>query len=84
MLYEVITLGRDEEPFVKRSGAHARGLTEVFRKLRSANTGGRADAIFSCQTGEGVWARELSIAYMRNAALMPEPKVKYLLAENLV
>lgn len=80
---EAVALGRDQEPVGKRSGAHARGISEVFRKLRAGNGGGRADAIFSCQTGEGVWARELSIAYMRNAALMPEPKVKYLLAENL-
>ena len=80
---EGVALGRDAEPVGKRTGAHARGISEVFRNLRLANTGGRMDAIFSCQTGEGVWGRELSIAYMRNAALMPEPKVKYLLAENL-
>lgn len=80
---ENVVLGRDDEPVKKRSGAHARGLSGVFRKLRGANAGGRTDAIFSCQTGEGVWGRELSIAYMRNAALMPEPKLVYLLAEHL-
>ncbi|HRI63893.1 MAG TPA: hypothetical protein PK156_06635, partial [Polyangium sp.] len=80
---EGVALSRDDEPVHKRTGAHARGLSAVFRKLREGNTGGRTDAIFSCQTGEGVWGRELSIAYMRNAALMPEPKLVYLVAENL-
>lgn len=80
---DAVALGRDDDPVEKRTGAHGSGISAVFKKLRATNTAGRTDAIFSCQTGEGIWGRELSIAYMRNAALMPEPKVAYLLAENL-
>jgi 3-oxoacyl-[acyl-carrier-protein] synthase-1 len=41
------------------------------------------DAVFSCQTGEGIWARELSIAHLRNVEIMPEPQKRYLLAGSM-
>jgi len=33
----------------------------------------RVDAVFACQPGEAFWPTEFSRAYLRNAALMPEP-----------
>jgi 3-oxoacyl-[acyl-carrier-protein] synthase-1 len=79
---EASALGRDAEPFEKRNGARARGLTAVLRRLSKAAPA-RVDAVFSCQTGEGLWARELSIAHLRNVEIMPEPQKRYLLAGSL-
>jgi 3-oxoacyl-[acyl-carrier-protein] synthase I len=79
---ETSALGRDAEPFEERTGAHARGLTAVLRQLRSTSAV-RVDAVLSCQTSEGLWARELSIAHMRNAAVMPEPQRRVMLAASL-
>jgi 3-oxoacyl-[acyl-carrier-protein] synthase-1 len=31
------------------------------------------EQVLSCQTGEGYWAKEFAQAYLRNAALFPEP-----------
>lgn len=74
--------GRDTDPFERRTGAHARGLTATLRALSRAAPA-RVDAVFSCQTGEGLWARELSIAHIRNVEIMPEPQKRYLIAETL-
>lgn len=83
-LIENCALGRDAEPFTARSPWHAVGLTQLFNQLRLADPNApRVDAFFSCQTGESFWAKELSLASMRNPSLMPEPQRELLLAENL-
>lgn len=51
---------------------NAEGLTRVFHRL-SRFYQARTDGVFSAQPGEGFWGREFSYAYLRNAALMPEP-----------
>ncbi len=79
---DAVALSRDAEKFGVRKPAHARGLTAAFRKLsKMAPT--RVDAVFSCQPGEGLWARELTIAHLRNPSIMPEPQKRYLLAVSL-
>jgi len=52
----------------------AHGLARVFRRLGGAFPG-RANVVVSGQPSEGYWGRELSYAYLRNVALMPEPFV---------
>ncbi|MCA9707926.1 MAG: 3-oxoacyl-ACP synthase, partial [Myxococcales bacterium] len=51
------------------------GLTVVMRALRRDPHAGRlaTDRMLSCQTDQGHWNTELSWAYLRNAALFPEP-----------
>jgi 3-oxoacyl-[acyl-carrier-protein] synthase-1 len=39
--------------------------------------------LLSCQTGESFFAQEFVQAYLRNAALMPEPLTTDLVAESL-
>jgi 3-oxoacyl-[acyl-carrier-protein] synthase I len=56
------------EPIVSTSA----GLTSVFRTLLAA-VGERVDEVFAATTGEGYFGREFAHAYLRNAALMPEP-----------
>ncbi len=48
------------------------GLTGVFRALQVRHPG-RVDVVFSAQTGEGCYGRAFAYAYLRAAALMPEP-----------
>ncbi len=56
-----------------RSGPNvALGLTAVLRELRLQHPG-RVDLVLSAQTGEGLYGRAFSYAYLRNATLMPEP-----------
>lgn len=50
----------------------AQGLSEVFRKLRTA-VEGRVDQVFAGTTGQIYFGREFSHAYLKNEALMPEP-----------
>lgn len=50
----------------------APGLTTVLRELRLGHPG-RVDVVLSAQTGEGLYGRAFSYAYLRNATLMPEP-----------
>ncbi|HYO68749.1 MAG TPA: hypothetical protein VEU33_21980 [Archangium sp.] len=63
----------------------AEGLTNAFRQLRLHPLTGarRVDHILSCQTGETFWAQEFNYAYLRNAALMPEPLTMSQVAESL-
>lgn len=75
---------RDAIPFGKRDPMQALGLTAMLRKLRHAHAGQpRPQHLYSCQTGEGFWARELNNAYLRNAEIMPDPFSTSLIAETL-
>ncbi|WP_437675008.1 beta-ketoacyl synthase N-terminal-like domain-containing protein [Sorangium sp. So ce131] len=75
---------QDSLPFNKRNPMHAVGLTAMFRQLRHLNAGQpRPQHLYSCQTGESPWARELSNAYLRNAELMPEPFRTSIIAGSL-
>jgi 3-oxoacyl-[acyl-carrier-protein] synthase I len=75
---------QDKLPFGKRNPMQATGLTEMFRQLRFAHAGQpRAQHLYSCQTGESFWARELNNAYLRNAELMPEPFRTSIIAGSL-
>jgi 3-oxoacyl-[acyl-carrier-protein] synthase I len=74
---------RDVLPFDKRNAMLAIGLTTMFRHLRARAGQPRPQRLYSCQTGESFWARELNHAYLRNATLMPEPFVKSTVAESL-
>lgn len=75
---------RDTLPFGKRNPMKAVGLTALFRQLRKAHAGQpRPQHLFSCQTGEGFWARELSHAYLRNVEIMPEPFRTSIVAASL-
>ncbi|MFO0615813.1 MAG: beta-ketoacyl synthase N-terminal-like domain-containing protein [Polyangiaceae bacterium] len=77
-----IAAADDSRPFRKRSAMQGHALNHVFHQLRAADPG-RADALFSCQTGEGFWSRELSVVSLRNGPLMPEPRREYLLSRSL-
>jgi 3-oxoacyl-[acyl-carrier-protein] synthase I len=78
---EAVALARDTTAFELRQGGLAYGLTQMLRQLgRGAQ---RVDAVLSCQPGEGKWARELSVAHLRNAAFMPEPQRRFLVANSL-
>ncbi|QRK07934.1 3-oxoacyl-ACP synthase [Archangium violaceum] len=63
----------------------AEGLTSAFRQLHNHPVAGlrRVAHVLSCQTGETLWGHEFNRAYLRNAALMPEPLVGHLIAESL-
>jgi 3-oxoacyl-[acyl-carrier-protein] synthase-1 len=69
------TLGVEPRPFTQRAPSLAEGLTQVFRAVRIDPVLGarRMDAVLACQPGEEFWSTEFSRAYLRNAALMPEP-----------
>lgn len=62
----------DPTPFTSQAPSQARGLTQVFATLRSAWPA-RVDQLVSAQSNERHWANELSVAYLRNVELMPEP-----------
>ncbi|WP_224242015.1 3-oxoacyl-ACP synthase [Hyalangium gracile] len=68
-------LGEESRPFARAVPSMAEGLTQVFRQLRGAPAMGsqRVDSVLACQPGESFWSTEFSRAYLRNAALMPEP-----------
>jgi 3-oxoacyl-[acyl-carrier-protein] synthase-1 len=67
----------------KPSAADALGL--VLRSLRLDPAAGarRVDHVASCQPSEAFWATELGYAYLRNAALMPEPMSASTAGEHL-
>lgn len=69
-----LALAREAEPLamVTAKVGGALGLTHVFRSLLHA-FGTRVDEVFVGTTGQVFFAREFSHAYLRNAALMPEP-----------
>ncbi len=61
------------------------GLTTALRMLRLDPECGaqRADRVCSCQPGGAYWGAEFTNAYLRNAALMPEPLTVDSLADTL-
>lgn len=69
------SLAVEPRPFAQSRPSLAEGLTEALHALRrDSATGGRCvDAVLACQPGDSFWATEFSRAYLRNAALMPEP-----------
>lgn len=67
-----LATARDPHPFASPRPGRGDGLTRVFRDLAPCYPG-RVDEVFSAQTSEGFWGRELSYAYLRNPGLMPEP-----------
>jgi 3-oxoacyl-[acyl-carrier-protein] synthase-1 len=68
-------LGVEPAPFTSREASLSEGLTEVFRALRTdpAASARRVEMLVACQPGESFWGTELTRAYLRNTALMPEP-----------
>ncbi|OJT18920.1 hypothetical protein BO221_39725 [Archangium sp. Cb G35] len=78
-------LSHEPHSFLQRKPNMAEGLTNAFRQLRLHPLTGarRVDHILSCQTGETFWAQEFNYAYLRNAALMPEPLTMSQVAESL-
>ncbi len=62
----------EDKPIEGSEASAADGLTSVFHRLRGGFSE-RIDEIFSAETGELFYGREFSYAYLRNAALMPEP-----------
>jgi 3-oxoacyl-[acyl-carrier-protein] synthase-1 len=78
-------LSRESHSFLQRRPNLADGLAEAFRHLRQHPAAGsrRVNHVLSCQTGETFWAQEFNYAYLRNAALLPEPLTMNLVAESL-
>ncbi|MCP3136628.1 3-oxoacyl-ACP synthase [Pyxidicoccus xibeiensis] len=78
-------LTREPRHFNQREPCLGAGLTEAFRRLRLHPVAGsqRVDHVMVGQTGEAFWAHEFNLAYLRNAALMPEPLTVSLVAETL-
>ena len=68
-------LGVEPHPFTQQAPSLAGGLTQVLRQLRldTAVSARRVDGVLACQPAESYWGTEFSRAYLRNAALMPEP-----------
>lgn len=77
-------LSEDPRPFTSSDPNLAEGLSAALRQLgkEPAATARRPDRVLSCGTGETFWATELSRAYLRNAALMPEPMITEYSAES--
>ncbi|WP_304466061.1 3-oxoacyl-ACP synthase [Vitiosangium sp. GDMCC 1.1324] len=78
-------LGVEPRPFAQRAPSLAEGLTAVLRTLRlDAVAGGRrVEGVLACQPGESFWGTEFTRAYLRNAALMPEPLRVHIAGEGL-
>ncbi|PTL79927.1 3-oxoacyl-ACP synthase [Vitiosangium sp. GDMCC 1.1324] len=78
-------LAVEPRPFLQRGPSLAEGLTEVLHTLRrDAVTGARrVDAALACQPGDSFWSTEFSRAYLRNAALLPEPLRVHVAGEGL-
>ncbi|WP_226994127.1 3-oxoacyl-ACP synthase [Myxococcus hansupus] len=68
-------LAVEPRPFTRREPSLAEGLTEALQVLRRDPVAGarRVDGVLACQPGESFWGTEFTRAYLRNAALMPEP-----------
>lgn len=68
------TLADEPIPFARAGDrlSASDGLTAAFKKIRDEHPD-RVDEIFAGTTGEAYFGRELSHAYLRNVALMPEP-----------
>lgn len=62
----------EPRPITSADPSTSLGLAELFRKLRATHPD-RVGAVFCGVSCEGFYGMELSNAYLRNAALMPEP-----------
>lgn len=80
-----LTLAKEPRHRLQFEPSLAEGLTSAFRQLHAHPAAGsrRVAQVLSCQTGEAFWGHEFNRAYLRNAALMPEPLVGHLVAEGL-
>lgn len=78
-------IGQEARHFSQTQPNLAAGLTKVLRDLRSDKevSRRRPDYLLSCQTGETFWAKEFTMAYLRNATIIPEPLRASLIAEWL-
>ncbi|MFY2564024.1 beta-ketoacyl synthase N-terminal-like domain-containing protein [Corallococcus terminator] len=78
------TVAKEPRPMTCGKPSLAEGLSTAFRHLRTHPTTEmkRVAQVLSCQTGETFWGHEFNRAYLRNAALMPEPLRVALLAET--
>jgi 3-oxoacyl-[acyl-carrier-protein] synthase-1 len=75
--------GQEDRHFQQTAPNAGRALSSVLRVLREhpAGRGKRADLFYTCETGESFWSNELSMAYLRNVPLMPEPFTRTMAAE---
>lgn len=64
----------ERRPFAHPQPSQAAGLSEVFAALRKTRSS-RVDRVVLAQSNERFWGTELSLAYLRNVELMPEPMV---------
>lgn len=73
-LVHAVAVAREPQPLIAASStiSGATGLSAVFRTL-AAGFSERVDEVFAATSGEGYFGREFTHAYLRNAALMPEP-----------
>jgi 3-oxoacyl-[acyl-carrier-protein] synthase-1 len=78
-------LAVEPRPFSRPEPCLAEGLTAALGALRRDPVAGarRVDTVLACQPGESFWGTEFSRAYLRNAALMPEPLRVHLAGEGL-
>lgn len=67
-----LAVATEPRPMLDSRPSQAEGLTRVFHHLRQ-QIGGRVDEVFSAQTGQGFYGRQLAYAHLRNATLMPDP-----------
>ena len=69
-----VAVAREPQPFLAASPTigGSSGLSAVFRTL-GAGFSERVDEVFAATSGEVYFGREFTHAYLRNAALMPEP-----------
>ena len=67
-----IARSSEPRPFAQDRASQATGLSQVFAALRNA-WAGRVDEVVMAQSTERFWGSELSVAYLRNVELMPEP-----------
>lgn len=77
------SIGREARHFGHEEPNTARAMSAALRKVLTSPSVGRrrADLLYTCETGERYWTDELSLAYFRNVALMPEPFVRMTAAE---
>ncbi|QRK12649.1 DUF4150 domain-containing protein [Archangium violaceum] len=81
----VVALAKEPHPFRGDSPRSAVGLAEAFKSLRQhpGMNERRTDIVLSCQPNGYFWAWEFSMAYLRNASLMPEPLHVSLVSDSL-
>ncbi|NVB41769.1 hypothetical protein G6O69_28305 [Pseudenhygromyxa sp. WMMC2535] len=79
---EALAMTVDPQPFASGEPARASGLGAAFRELRSRGAG-RVDIAHGVAPSEGWWAQDFTYAYLRNAALLPEPLTVTTLHDSL-